>query len=719
MPTPELDTSWLDDLENDEPPPAAAPSRENPSRQSTPARISFHCSHCGAAFEVSGSLAGRSAKCQKCGQPMRVPHQSEPKPAAPAPAPAPARATTHFANPLATPSRPRPQPAAAAAPPDDLLSELGFGVESIDKPAPAAGSPFRSYQSLGQTLAKPKRKQSESGIGWADFVFLGMCAVGLVIAAMTGFWRFVPVVPAFMGTLIIVMAGFVHREIALGLLSFLCGPGAYVIGWMKASEWNLTKVMIGWTLAIAAYFIIFTIDVIGGVQEAMQRSRTANAESPLTHEPIQNRSVPPAAAPALSNNPAGNSVAAMPPGWKMVEFPEADCRVALPVGKRRQFEQPTPDSAFDHMVMHATESQGGKVVHIFAYTDPPMLIDESSVQDALRLGRDGLSSTHRVMGDHPVQVAGKPGLWIDVAMKGDTGVFVMFVARGRLYNLSVDHAASASEHAYMQQFVDSFQFLTPESQLPPSGMHEDGSLVRSAPGRFQGPPDLSASPPPTSGDSAPSIERTRPMPEDEFAEALEELASDTPQFGLMTLSRMQPNDQRSKAIAAVLPLLTSSDESLRSSALEVLGVWGTEQELPAMIDLLDDSDTFVRYAALETVARFKTAAAAEAIAERLPHDKHQAEEALRSMGEVAAPAVVRFLQHPDQFTRMDACEILEEIGTADSARELYKLERDPSGLVVSAADQAIRAIRFRHKVDAPSAAGNSGRPSALRPVKPN
>jgi len=187
---------------------------------------------------------------------------------------------------------------------------------------------------------------------------------------------------------------------------------------------------------------------------------------------------------------------------------------------------------------------------------------------------------------------------------------------------------------------------------------------------------------------------------DDFEEAMDYLASNTPVFGLNALADMRPNDQRARVIAAVLPFLTSTDDSLQADAVKVLGVWGTEQELPAMLDLLDDSDTFVRHDAIDAVARFKTAAVAEAIADRLPHDALQAEEALREMGEVAESAVARYLKHPDQFTRSNACEILGDIGTPKCAPELFKLEHDPSLLVTSAADEALRKIRFRHNVDA-------------------
>lgn len=719
-PAPELDTSWLDDLENDEPPSTTTPTGETPARQPTPERISFHCGHCGAAFEVAGSLAGRAAKCQKCGQQMRVSHKSETKPAAPAPTPgpAPARATTHFANPLATPARPRTQPAAAAAPPDDLLSELGFGVASVEQTAPAAGSPFRSYQSLGQTLAKPKRKRAASGFGWEDYTFLGLCLVGLLWVAFTGVWTFLPIFAAAGSCLIVSISCFRAGEVGMGLASLVCGLPAYIIGWIRSRDYGLTRIMIGWTLALVLMPVFFMLDAVLVAMQAAQNARAKHLASELANGPIE--TLPGAKQVVAGGNASmpASSASKIPPGWQVHTLLEAECRVAMPEGRPVRRSEMIPGPQLLRMTGEGVESDGRRTAYLMAFTSPPMFYDESKFDEQLKSGRDSLAKLpgFKIVGERHTTIAGSKCLEIDVAVQQGIMTYWTFIARGRLYQLMVARPETEKGQHLEKEFVDSFEFLTPESpqHRPRDEMPEGASLARQAP---QGNAN------PLADDPSPARTRNSDRPRrsssvSDFEEALADLESDTPVFGLQALARMRPNDQRAKVVAAVLPFVEGNDEFLRSDAIEVLGVWGTEENLPTLIELLRDQEVFVRHAAIEAVARYKTAAGAEAIADRLPHDKHQADEALRSMGEVAAPAVVRYLQHPDQFTRMTACEILEEIGTVDSARELYKLERDRSPLVVNAADQAIRAIRVRHQGDVPAASDNGGRPSALRPATP-
>ena len=43
---------------------------------------------------------------------------------------------------------------------------------------------------------------------------------------------------------------FKHQQIALGIIGILCPIVAFVYGWIKAREWGIKNIMLGWTAAI-------------------------------------------------------------------------------------------------------------------------------------------------------------------------------------------------------------------------------------------------------------------------------------------------------------------------------------------------------------------------------------------------------------------------------------------------------------------------------------
>lgn len=66
--------------------------------------------------------------------------------------------------------------------------------------------------------------------------------------------------------ILVVVAMFKHDKTALGILSIvLCGIGAliaFVFGWQQHREWNLTKVMTAWTVAIIAAVIFNVLTIL-------------------------------------------------------------------------------------------------------------------------------------------------------------------------------------------------------------------------------------------------------------------------------------------------------------------------------------------------------------------------------------------------------------------------------------------------------------------------
>ncbi len=85
---------------------------------------------------------------------------------------------------------------------------------------------------------------------------------------------------------------------------------------------------------------------------------------------------------------------------------------------------------------------------------------------------------------------------------------------------------------------------------------------------------------------------------------------------------------------------------------------------------------------------------ADALADYLmnSNDRGKAVEALKAIGPPAEDAVLRCLEHNDGFTRMDACRILEQIGTKKRILALRRIATTNQGLDSMAARDALRRL---------------------------
>ncbi len=149
---------------------AAAPQGLKPT-----AKIPVKCQACGAAMQVDASLAGKSGKCPKCGQPIKIPVPSSTPPlrtgtaAAAVQPPAAARPTP----PPARPIPPRPAPAARRA-------------AVVDDAATPSGEV--RFKKTG-TLQRVIRGLAGSGLklNWGRFVVRGGLVLILLVAGVVGY----------------------------------------------------------------------------------------------------------------------------------------------------------------------------------------------------------------------------------------------------------------------------------------------------------------------------------------------------------------------------------------------------------------------------------------------------------------------------------------------------------------------------------------------------
>jgi beta-lactamase regulating signal transducer with metallopeptidase domain len=162
------------------------------------------------------------------------------------------------------------------------------------------------------------------------------------------------------------------------------------------------------------------------------------------------------------------------------------------------------------------------------------------------------------------------------------------------------------------------------------------------------------------------------------------------------LARAEPDRARRPEVAGALAsLLGDGDAFTRQSAAKALGAWGSPRDTAALLPLVDDPSFAVRWGAMEALGRLRAGSAATAIAERLKQDRAAASAALKAIGPAAERPVIAALSHEDWPVRLEACHILQEIGTRASLPALGKASRDDVGLVALAAKDALKAIARR------------------------
>jgi predicted Zn finger-like uncharacterized protein len=126
--------------------------------------------------------------------------------------------------------------------------------------------------------------------------------------------------------------------------------------------------------------------------------------------------------------------------------------------------------------------------------------------------------------------------------------------------------------------------------------------------------------------------------------------------------------RRKEVVDALQPLLTDGTPGVRLNGLKALAIWGTPENVPAIIRAVDDDSNEVRQTAIQTLVRLKDPRGAEAIAGRLTNffDRDLATRALQDMGPAAEKVVVRFYHHKDQDVRECARRLLQDYNTAPS-----------------------------------------------------
>jgi HEAT repeat protein len=168
------------------------------------------------------------------------------------------------------------------------------------------------------------------------------------------------------------------------------------------------------------------------------------------------------------------------------------------------------------------------------------------------------------------------------------------------------------------------------------------------------------------------------------------------------LKETLPDERRAEVVKALEPLLNDDDFFTRRDVIEALGVWGNKDTVPILLKAMREKDT--RGEAMKALGRLKDERAAEPLAERLEEffDRHEAAQALKSMGSIAEKVVIARLNHHELHVRITVCEILGAIGTKQSIPPLEKviaagkdIGAGENFIVAHTAEQALQAIKAR------------------------
>ncbi|QDU06749.1 HEAT repeat domain-containing protein [Gimesia aquarii] len=153
------------------------------------------------------------------------------------------------------------------------------------------------------------------------------------------------------------------------------------------------------------------------------------------------------------------------------------------------------------------------------------------------------------------------------------------------------------------------------------------------------------------------------------------------------LARMTPDDSQlqrvSSVLAATLPL---AKEGFRMKEhVNAMAVWYTKEATMAFAVLLaDEKSVLVREEIIELLPKIHSETTAEVLVGRLSNreDLKDARQALKIMGQIAEKPVIRLLNHPNSSLRIEACKILQSIGTQEAVEALkIRAEVEESNVV--------------------------------------
>ena len=207
---------------------------------------------------------------------------------------------------------------------------------------------------------------------------------------------------------------------------------------------------------------------------------------------------------------------------------------------------------------------------------------------------------------------------------------------------------------------------------------------------------------------APVRPETKFTPE-EVAKLQQQLSSEEPfarQNAARELGSGRLADPQPELLAKMATLVNDDDETVRRAALNVLASHGGKEEVPVLIKALTEPDSSTRTLAVKALGRLKDPRAIAPLVNLLATGQSDnnygrmgresaAAEALVRIGPAVEPAVLALLDEKNIETRIQACNILKQIGTKASLPLLQNVTPYPNKELSEAAAEACRAIQAR------------------------
>jgi len=153
------------------------------------------------------------------------------------------------------------------------------------------------------------------------------------------------------------------------------------------------------------------------------------------------------------------------------------------------------------------------------------------------------------------------------------------------------------------------------------------------------------------------------------------------------LASMKPDSTQLQRVSSVLAeTLPLAKEGFRMKEhVNAMAVWYTDKATMKFSDLLsDEKSVLVREDIIELLPNIRTETTAEVLVGRLSNreDMKDARRALRFMGQIAEKPVIKLLNHPDSSLRIEACKILQSIGSEEAMAALQKQTETEESSVV-------------------------------------
>ncbi len=199
-------------------------------------------------------------------------------------------------------------------------------------------------------------------------------------------------------------------------------------------------------------------------------------------------------------------------------------------------------------------------------------------------------------------------------------------------------------------------------------------------------------------------ERAQPAPPisaEALAKFVADLEADDQERRQVALARLQNAKIESptpELLAAAVKLSGAADSFARNVAMQLLGKYGTTEQLTAMLRLLKNADAGNRHELLVGLRRIGDLRAIEPLADLIArgnYDADYAAEVLGNFGPAAEGAGLALLKEKHADTRRRACTVLARAGTAKCLDALKEQMLDPDQQVSSAATEAARAVCAR------------------------